>query len=89
MTNKDIFKAVGELSGELVEEAAAPRRPRRGLAGAIAALAACAAVVLMAWQPWQTPALSEPAVTDPAVTGHAAAETGTNGVMVPAETWAP
>ena len=94
MTNKDIFKAVGELSGELVEEAAAPKRPRRGLLGAIAALAACAAVVLMAWQPWQTPALNEPAVTghaaaDPSAIDSAAAETGTNGVMAPAETWAP
>lgn len=84
MTNRDIFKAVGNISGELIDESAAPRRPRRGrTAASIAALAACAALALALWQPWDgSPAEAQPGTTP------AGLDTPGNGVFVPASPYA-
>lgn len=80
----DIFKAVGNISGELIDESAAPRRPRRGrTAASIAALAACAALALALWQPWDgSPAEAQPGTTP------AGLDTPGNGVFVPASPYA-
>ena len=79
MTNKDIFKAVGDIPNELIDEAAAPRRPRRGALAACASLAACAAIAIALWQPWSI-TVDEPGESEPA-------GTPANGVFVPAEPW--
>ncbi len=85
MTNKDIFKAAGNISGELIDEAAAPRKSRRGLIAGAAALAACAALALIAWQPWTSGAVAE--TPGSAAAESAPAATPANGVFVPAEPW--
>lgn len=78
MTNRDIFKAVGNISDELID-AAAPKKHSRAkrVIAPVAALAACLALVLAVWQPWNSPA---------AVTTDDPATTTQNGVFVPAAT---
>ena len=51
MKNQDIFKAVGNISDELIDEAARPAAKcvRRGIFAGAAALAACAALAFAVW----------------------------------------
>lgn len=82
MKNQDIFKAVGNISDELIDEAARPaaKRVRRRIFAGAAAAAACAALAFAVWQPWDNAVL--PVV--PAVTESGAQATPVNGVMIPA-----
>ena len=75
MTNRDIFKAVGNISDELID-AAAPKKHSRAkrVIAPVAALAACFALVLAVWRPWNSPA---------AITTNDPAATTQNGVFVP------
>ena len=85
MTNRDIFDAVGKVSDELIDEAAAPKKRRltRIIASA-AVLAACAALVLGVARPWESGGLTadeDTAADRPSVPASAAPG---NDVMVPA-----
>lgn len=67
MNAYDLFRAVGEVGGDLVEEAAAEAKKRRRAPIYAAALAACAALMLLLARPWaqETPAVtSAPAVEE-------------------------
>ena len=67
MNAYDLFRAVGEVGGDLVEEAAAEAKKRRRAPIYAAALAACAALALLLSRPWaqETPAVtSAPAVEE-------------------------
>ena len=67
MNAYDLFRAVGEVGGDLVEEAAAEAKKRRRAPMYAAALAACAALMLLLARPWaqETPAVtSAPAVEE-------------------------
>lgn len=67
MNAYDLFRAVGEVGGDLVEEAAAEAKKRRRAPIYAAALAACAALALLLARPWaqETPAVtSAPAVEE-------------------------
>ena len=67
MNAYDLFRAVGEVGGDLVEEAAAEAKKRRRAPLYAAALAACAALALLLARPWaqETPAVtSAPAVEE-------------------------
>ena len=97
MKNEDIFKAVGGISDELIDDSAMTggtqcasdstkpaRRKRPRVIASACALAACAALVLGITRPWESGGLPEdenPAV-NPASTPADA--TPDNGVMVPA-----
>ena len=97
MKNEDIFKAVGGISDELIDDSALTggtpgasdsTKPARGkrtrVIASVCALAACAALVLGITRPWESgglPADENPAV-NPASTPADA--TPVNGVMVPA-----
>ncbi len=93
MTNWDVFRAVGGISDELIEDAGLepatpvkPRKPnRRRVIGAVAALAACAALVLAVWKPSDTAGECTTAQDDTAPPAESAANVSPdNGVMVPA-----
>ena len=60
MNAYDLFRAVGEVGGDLVEEAAAETKKRRRAPIYAAALAACAALMLLLARPWaqETPAVA-------------------------------
>lgn len=60
MNAYDLFRAVGEVGGDLVEEAAAEAKKRRRAPIYAAALAACAALALLLARPWaqETPAVA-------------------------------
>ena len=66
MNAYDLFRAVGEVGGDLVEEAAAEAKKRRRAPIYAAALAACAALMLLLARPWaqETPAASAPAAEE-------------------------
>lgn len=67
MNAYDLFRAVGEVGGDLVEEAAAEAKKRRRAPIYAAALAACAALMLLLARPWaqETPAVATaPAAAD-------------------------
>lgn len=83
MTNRDIFKAVGDISDTLIDESAQPRPRRRGVrAISFGALAACAALVIAVWQPWGSPAA--PAPDDLVQPSSVSQTTPGNGIFVPA-----
>ena len=95
MTNWDVFKAIGGISDEAIEDArlesatsGSKRKPRRRhIIGAVAVMAACTALVLGIAQPWKgikPVAGDNPAVDTSAAPGSVSPD---NGVMVPAPPW--
>ena len=95
MTNWDVFKAIGGISDEAVEDArlesatsgSKRKTRRRRIIGAVAAMAACTALVLGIAQPWKgikPVAGDNPAVDTSAAPGPVSPD---NGVMVPAPPW--
>lgn len=81
MNAYDLFRAVGEVGGDLVEEAAAEAKKRRRAPVYAAALAACAALMLLLARPW--------AQETPAVTSAPAAEEQPGAEEPPAVATAP
>lgn len=95
MTNWDVFKAIGGISDEAIEDArlesatsgSKRKTRRRRIIGAVAAMAACTALVLGIAQPWKgikPVAGDNPAVDTSAAPGSVSLD---NGVMVPAPPW--
>lgn len=95
MTNWDVFKAIGGISDEAIEDArlesatsgSKRKTRRRRIIGAVAVMAACTALVLGIAQPWKgikPVAGDNPAVDTSASPGSVSPD---NGVMVPAPTW--
>lgn len=95
MTNWDIFKAIGGISDEAIEDArlesatsgSKRKTRRRRIIGAVAVMAACTALVLGIAQPWKgikPVAGDNPAVDTSAAPGSVSPD---NGVMVPAPPW--
>ena len=95
MTNWDVFKAIGGISDEAVEDArlesatsgSKRKTRRRRIIGAVAVMAACTALVLGIAQPWKgikPVAGDNPAVDTSAAPGSVSPD---NGVMVPAPPW--
>ncbi len=89
MTNRDIFRAVGGISDELIDNAAmepeAPRAPRRRrFIVSAAAMAACAALVFAVWK--TSDAVGELPSQDVSATPAESASSVSpgNGVFVPA-----
>ena len=95
MTNWDVFKAIGGISDEAIEDArlesatsgSKRKTRRRRIIGAVAAMAACTALVIGIAQTWK--GIKPVAGDNPAVDTSAAPEVTApdNGVMVPAPTW--
>ena len=95
MTNWDVFKAIGGISDEAIEDArlesatsgSKRKTRRRRIIGAVAVMAACTALVLGIAQPWKgikPVAGDNPAVDTSAAPGSVSPD---NGVMVPAPPW--
>ena len=95
MTNWDVFKAIGGISDEAIEDArlesatsgSKRKTRRRRIIGAVAAMAACTALVLGIAQTWKgikPVAGDNPAVDTSAAPGSVSPD---NGVMVPAPPW--
>ena len=95
MTNWDVFKAIGGISDEAIEDArlesatsgSKRKTRRRRIIGAVAAMAACTALVIGIAQTWKgikPVAGDNPAVDTSAAPGSVSPD---NGVMVPAPPW--
>lgn len=101
MTAWDLLRAMNQMPDDWIEEALAPKRQnrRRAIAVSAAGLAACAAMALIVWRPWTIAPPAAPAVSSAGEAGdrpdeaqvgaesgaESAAQSGGNGVFVPAE----